>query len=225
MRIDVVTLFPSVCEAPLSESIMGRAREKGALDLHFHDLREHGVGRHCQVDALPYGGGQGMVLRPEPFFEVMETIERVPSAKVVLMTPQGRRFDQRTAERLAAEEQLVVLCGHYEGVDHRVVEGLVDEEISIGDYVLSNGAIAAAVMIDAIVRLIPGVLGNERSAWDDSFSEHGRIEAPAYTRPAEYRGMQVPEVLSSGNHALIEEWKRSRAEERTRENRPDLLDS
>lgn len=222
MQADVITLFPELVSVPMGTSIMGRAREKGLLDLRVHDLREHGLGRHRQVDDTPCGGGQGMVLMPEPLFSAMEKIHR-PGCRVLLMTPQGRRFDQAAAQRLSAEQHLVVLCGHYEGVDHRVVEQWVDEEISIGDYVLTNGAIAAVVVLDAVVRLIPGVLGDENSPVDESFGPSGLLEAPQFTKPADFRGMKVPDVLLGGHHGKIAEWRRQQAIERTRANRPDLL--
>ncbi len=210
---------------PLGESMMKRAQEGGQLDLAVHDLREWTTDKHRRVDDTPYGGGQGMVMKPEPFFAAVEEL-RTPETKVVLMTPQGQRLGQPAVEAMASEAHLIILCGHYEGVDHRVVEALVDYEISIGDYVLTNGAIAAAVLVDAVVRLIPGVLGDERSAEEESFSaEGGRIlEAPCYTKPGDFRGMAVPEVLLSGHHGKIGEWKKAQAVERTRENRPDLLE-
>lgn len=221
MRVDIITLFPELCRAPLSESMMGRAQEAGALDLRIHNLRDWTSDRHHVVDDAPFGGGQGMVMKPEPIFAAVESL-RLPASTVVLMTPQGRRFTQASAHEFSAQEHLLVICGHYEGVDHRVIEQLVDAEISIGDYVLTNGAIAAVVFIDAVVRLLPGVLGHELSAADDSFNG-GLLEAPHYTRPSDFRGWKVPEVLLSGNHAAIAAWRRSEAERRTRENRPDLL--
>ncbi|MBL9117869.1 MAG: tRNA (guanosine(37)-N1)-methyltransferase TrmD [Verrucomicrobiaceae bacterium] len=223
MRIDVITLFPELITTPLGTSIMGRAREKQLVDLHVHNLRERGLGRHKQVDDTPYGGGQGMVLRPEPIFETLDTIDR-SQARTILMTPQGKRFSQADARRLSEEKHLVFLCGHYEGVDHRVVEHAVDEELSIGDYVLTNGAIAAVVVIDAIVRLLPGALGDEQSAVEESFSDPNLLEGPQYTKPAEYRGYQVPEILLSGHHGKIAEWRKEQALARTKTNRPDLLD-
>jgi tRNA (guanine37-N1)-methyltransferase len=222
MRVDVITLFPELISVPMGTSMMGRAREKKLLELQVHDLRTFGLGRHQQVDDTPCGGGQGMVLRPEPIFEAMERIHTSQS-RVLLMTPQGRRFDQPTAQRLSVEEHLIILCGHYEGVDHRVVERWVDEEISIGDYVLTNGAIAAVVVMDAIVRLIPGVLGDDMSAIDESFGSAGLLEAPQYTKPAEFRGMKVPDILLGGHHGKIAAWKQQMSIERTRQNRPDLL--
>lgn len=222
MQVDVITLFPEIVSVPMRTSMMGRAQEKKLLDLRVHDLREFGLGRHLHVDDTPCGGGQGMVLRPEPIFAAMEKVH-TPESRVLLMTPQGRRFDQATARRLSAETHLVILCGHYEGVDHRVIEHWVDDEISIGDYVLTNGAIAAVVVMDAIVRLIPGVLGDENSAVDESFGPTGILEAPQYTKPAEFRGMKVPDILLGGHHGKIAAWKHEQAVERTRQNRPDLL--
>ncbi len=228
MRIDIITLFPEICRAPLNESMMKRAQESGALDLHIHNLRAWTSDKHHVVDDAPFGGGQGMVMKPEPIFAAVEDLRnqtpniKHQTSKVILMSPTGRRFDQRMAEQLSHESNLIVVCGHYEGVDHRVVDHLIDEEISIGDYVLTNGGIAAVILVDAVVRLIPGVLGDEQSAHDDSFRE-GLLEAPQYTRPAEFRGWKVPEILLSGNHGEIAKWREEQARERTRENRPDLL--
>ena len=231
MRIDIVTLFPEICRAPLAESIMKRAQEKGIVDLRIHNLRDWTTDKHHIVDDAPFGGGQGMVMKPEPIFAAVEDLRgqiREESkienrkSKIILMSPAGRRFDQQMAAQLSGESHLIIVCGHYEGVDHRVIEHLVDLEISIGDYVLTNGAIAAVVLVDAVVRLMPGALGHEQSAVDDSFSR-GLLEAPQYTRPAEFRGWKVPGVLLSGNHAEIEKWRREQAIKRTRENRPDLL--
>ncbi|MBP7950761.1 MAG: tRNA (guanosine(37)-N1)-methyltransferase TrmD [Verrucomicrobiales bacterium] len=224
MRIDIVTIFPEMCSVPLSRSIMGRAQEKGLLELQVHDLRTWAADRHRRVDDEPYGGGQGMVMKPEPFFACVEALRRADT-RVVLMTPQGRRLQQRLVEDYRSASHLIILCGHYEGIDHRVIEALVDEEISIGDYILTNGAVAATVFVDAVVRLLPGVLGDERSAPEDSFSStaDGLLEAPAYTRPPDFRGQAVPEVLLSGNHGKIAEWKREQSLRRTRQNRPDLL--
>jgi tRNA (guanine37-N1)-methyltransferase len=240
MRVDIITLFPEICRAPLSESMMKRAQENGALELQIHNLRDWTTDKHHVVDDAPFGGGQGMVMKAEPVFEAVEELKKkTPNAerptsnaeqkaiqstksKVILMSPAGRRFDQALARGLSMESHLIIVCGHYEGVDHRVVEHLIDEEISIGDYVLTNGAIAAVVLVDAIVRLIPGVLGDEQSAVDDSFRE-GLLEAPQYTRPAEFRGWKVPEVLLGGNHGEITKWRKQQSEKRTRENRPDLL--
>lgn len=221
MRVDIITLFPEVCRVPLGESMMGRAQEAGALELQVHNLRDWTEDRHHVVDDAPFGGGQGMVMKPEPIFAAVESL-RTEGSKVVLMTPQGRRFAQPLAQEFSAQNHLIILCGHYEGIDHRVIEHLVDAEISIGDYVLTNGAIAAVVFVDAIVRLLPGVLGDDQSAVDDSFSS-GLLEAPQYTRPAEFRGWKVPDILLSGHHGEIAAWRKHEAERRTRENRPDLL--
>jgi tRNA (guanine37-N1)-methyltransferase len=237
MRIDIVTLFPEICRAPLNESIMRRAQEKRIADVRIHNLRDWTTDKHHVVDDAPFGGGQGMVMKPEPIFAAVEGLKgKTPNAQapttnaessstqVILMSPAGRRFDQALARELSRESRLIIICGHYEGVDHRVIEHLIDFEISIGDYVLSNGAIAAAVLVDAIVRLVPGALGDERSADDDSFSlEASRLEAPQYTRPAEFRGWKVPAVLLSGNHAEIAKWRKEQALKRTGANRPDLL--
>jgi tRNA (guanine37-N1)-methyltransferase len=240
MRIDILTLFPEVCRAPLNESMMKRAQENGALELRIHNLRDWTTDKHHVVDDAPFGGGQGMVMKPEPVFSAVEELRgeegktsnvqsrragpnaELQRSKVILMSPAGRRFDQQMAKELSGESHLIVICGHYEGIDHRVIEHLVDAEISIGDYVLTNGAIAAVVVIDAVVRLLPGVLGHEQSAVDDSFSG-GLLEGPQYTRPSEFRGWKVPDVLLSGNHAAIAAWRKEQARERTQKNRPDLL--
>jgi tRNA (guanine37-N1)-methyltransferase len=222
LKIDIVTIFPEICRAPLGESILGRAQESGLVEINLHDLRNWTTDKHRQVDDVPYGGGPGMVMKPEPFFAAVRSLKTdSPEARVLLMTPQGQRFDQATASRLALESShLIVLCGHYEGVDHRVVEALVDEEISIGDYILTNGAIAAAVVVDAVSRLIPGVLGDETSPEVESFSEtvsevdenpRRMLEAPHYTRPAEFEGLNVPEILLSGHHGKIADWRREMA--------------
>ncbi len=229
MKIDIVTLFPESCRAPLSESIMKRAQENGIVDLGIHNLRDWTTDKHHIVDDAPFGGGQGMLMKPEPIFAAVEDLlNQTPNtkhqtSKVILMSPAGRRLDQQMATELSQESHLIVISGHYEGVDHRVIEHLVDLEISIGDYVLTNGAIAAVILVDATVRLLPGVLGHELSAGDDSFSS-GLLEAPQYTRPAEFRGWKVPDILLSGNHAEIAAWQKDQALRRTRENRPDLLD-
>jgi len=203
---------------------MKRAQENKIVDLRIHNLRDWTKDKHRIVDDAPFGGGQGMVMKPEPIFAAVEELRAQvdEKSKIILMSPAGRRFDQPMAERFSREPHLIVICGHYEGVDHRVIEHLVDLEISIGDYVLTNGAIAAVVLVDAIVRLLPGALGHEQSAADDSFSA-GLLEAPQYTRPAEFRDWQVPNVLVSGNHAEIAAWRKKEALRRTRENRPDLL--
>ena len=231
MKIDILTLFPEICRAPLSESMMKRAQENKIVDLHIHNLRDWATDKHHIVDDAPFGGGQGMVMKPEPIFAAVEKLQSKienqrqsgsEKSKIILMSPAGRRFDHAMATKLSKESHLIIVCGHYEGVDHRVIEHLVDLEVSIGDYVLTNGAIAAVVLVDAVVRLLPGVLGHEQSAADDSFSTE-LLEAPQYTRPAEFRGWKVPDVLLSGNHAEIAAWKRKEAMKRTRKNRPDLL--
>ena len=232
MKIDILTLFPEICRAPLNESMMKRAQKNGIVDLCVHNLRDWTQDKHHIVDDAPFGGGQGMVMKPEPIFAAVEELRRQIAekskiedrkSKIVLMSPAGRRFDQQMAAQLSRESHLIIICGHYEGVDHRVIEHLVDLEISIGDYVLTNGAIAAVVLVDAIVRLLPGALGHQQSAADDSFNVDGLLEAPHYTRPAEFRGWKVPDVLLSGNHAEIAKWRKEQAIKRTRENRPDLL--
>lgn len=229
MKIDVLTLFPAICEGPLNASILARARAGGALDVQVHDLRAWTRDRHRTADDTPYGGGQGMLMKAEPIFDAVAAL-RDPEphrTHVILLTPQGRVFRQPVARELSGREHLILICGHYEGVDHRVAEHLVDEELSIGDYVLTNGAIAAVVVIDAVARLLPGVLGDAHSAVDDSFRvpEAGPmlLEAPQYTRPAEFAGMRVPEVLLGGNHAAIARWRHEQAIARTQGNRPDLL--
>jgi tRNA (guanine37-N1)-methyltransferase len=224
VQVDVITLFPEVVSVPLGASIVGRAQERGALTLAVHDLRSQGMGKYRQVDDEPYGGGPGMVLRPEPIAAVLEPL-RKEGSRVLLMTPQGKRFEQADAVRFSKEPHLIFLCGHYEGVDQRIVDSCVDEELSIGDYVLTNGAIAAVVVIDAIARLLPGVLGDDESAVQESFGASGLLDHPHYTRPAEWNGMKVPEVLLSGDHGKIARWRSEQALERTRKNRPDLLKS
>jgi len=224
MRIDIVTLFPEIALAPLNESIIKRAQEAGIVEIHAHDLRSWAKDKHRKTDDYLCGGGQGMLLKPEPLFAAVEDLRR-ESTVVILATPQGRPFMQNEAHRLATCDHLLFLCGHYEGVDHRVIEELVDEEISIGDYVLTNGALASAVICDAVIRLLPGALGDERSPEEESFSDPNLLESPAYTKPVDFRGLKVPEVLLSGHHGEIERWKQARALERTRRNRSDLLDS
>lgn len=206
----------------MGTSIMRRAQEKGAFQLRVTDLREFGIGKHKQVDDTPCGGGQGMLLRPEPLFEALDKIH-TPSSRVILMSPAGRRFDQAAAQRLSRESHLIFISGHYEGVDQRVIDHWVDEELSLGDYVLTNGSIAAVVVMDSLIRLLPGVLGDDLSAVDESFGPSGLLEAPQYTKPAEFRGLMVPEVLMSGNHAKIAQWRSQQALDRTRRVRPDLL--
>jgi tRNA (guanine37-N1)-methyltransferase len=229
MRIDIITLFPEICRAPLAESMMKRAQANGLVELHIHNLRNWTSDKHHIVDDAPFGGGQGMVMKPEPIFAAVEELKANPQSqianpRIILMSPAGQRLNQEMARDLSQDRHLIIVCGHYEGVDHRVIEHLVDLEISIGDYVLTNGAIAAVVLVDSIVRLIPGVLGHDQSAIDDSFYA-GLLEAPQYTRPAEFHGWKVPEVLLSGDHGKIAKWRKEQAELRTKINRPDLLES
>lgn len=226
MRFDIVTIFPDFFAGPFDHGIVRRAREAAVAEIAVHDLRSWTTDRHHVVDDRPFGGGAGMVLKPEPLVAAAESLKIAPEsgrAVVVLTTPQGKLFDQQQAQRLAGFDQVVILCGRYEGVDERVVESVVDEEISIGDVVLSGGELAAAVIVDAAVRLLPGALGCEQSAEEDSFAGSGLLDYPHYTRPADFRGMQVPEVLVGGNHAAIARWRRERALERTATRRPDLL--
>ena len=223
MRIDIVTIFPEYFAGPLDAALLGKARAKGLLEIRVHDLRAHTTDRHRTVDDEPFGGGPGIVMKPEPWFDAVEAIEGWEGARRVLLTPAGRRFDQKTAEQLSAEPQIVLMCGRYEGIDERVSSGLATDEISIGDYVLAGGESAALVVIEAVSRLLEGVVGEPASLVEESFST-GLLDYPHFTRPAEFRGMQVPEVLLSGDHAAIERWRRERAAERTKERRPDLLD-
>lgn len=222
MKIDVLTLFPGMFPGPLDESIIKRACESGRLRLGIHDLRDYTHDRHRTVDDRPFGGGPGMLMKPEPLFEAVEAL-RGEKTRVILTSPAGRLFRQQIARELAAEEHLLLVCGSYEGFDERVRQGLADDELSIGDYVLTNGALPAMVIIDSVTRLLPGVLGDDESSQDESFSG-GLLEYPQYTRPAEFRGMTVPEVLVSGDHAAIEKWRREQAEVQTRQRRPDLLE-
>ncbi|MBL7076686.1 MAG: tRNA (guanosine(37)-N1)-methyltransferase TrmD [Kiritimatiellae bacterium] len=221
LEIDVITIFPGMLRGFLEESMLGRAAASGLAVFRTIDLRDFTEDVHRTTDDRPYGGGPGMVMKPEPLFKAVESVRR-PESRVVLMTPQGEPFGQRRAESLSRERHLIFVCGHYEGVDERVRESLVTDEISIGDYVLTNGALAAAVVVDAVVRLVPGVLGGEGATEDESFSE-GLLEYPQYTRPASFRGMDVPGILKSGNHAEVDRWRREQAAERTRSRRPDLI--
>jgi tRNA (guanine37-N1)-methyltransferase len=223
VRIDVVTIFPGIFEGPLRESLLGRAIEVGLLDVRVHDLRDSTSDKHRQVDDESYGGGPGMVLKPEPVFAAVESLG-AGDRRTLLMSPAGRRLDQDLARELATEPWLVLICGRYEGVDERVVEGLPAEEVSIGDYVVAGGEVPALVVLEAVTRLVPGVIGREESHERDSFGDGGVLDHPHYTRPAEFRGMRVPETLLSGNHAEIERWRREAALEKTRRNRPDLLE-
>jgi tRNA (guanine37-N1)-methyltransferase len=221
MKIDVLTLFPAMFAGPLDESIIKRARDAGLLDLQLHQLRDWTHDRHKTVDDRTFGGGPGMLLKPEPIFEAVESLKR-ENTRVVLMSPSGRQFNQSIARELAQVEHLLLVTGHYEGFDERIRESLADDELSIGDYVLTNGALPAMVVIDTVARLLPGVLGDDESAQDESFSR-GLLEYPQYTRPAEFRGMKVPDVLVSGNHAEIAKWRAEHAHLRTKQRRPDLL--
>ncbi|HEU4865308.1 MAG TPA: tRNA (guanosine(37)-N1)-methyltransferase TrmD [Actinomycetota bacterium] len=222
MRVDVLTIFPGILEGPLRESLLGRATRGGLVDLGIHDIRDFTEDKHRQVDDESYGGGPGMVLKPEPVFAAAESLGP-GNRRTLLLSPAGRRLDQALVRELAAEPWLVLIAGRYEGVDERVVQGLPAEEVSIGDYVLSGGEIPALVVIEAVTRLVPGVIGREESHERDSFGDKGLLDHPHYTRPAEFRGMEVPEVLRSGDHAEIERWRREAALEKTRRNRPDLL--
>jgi tRNA (guanine37-N1)-methyltransferase len=221
MKIDVLTLFPAMFAGPLDESIIKRARESGRLELGLHNLRDYAHDRHRTVDDRPFGGGPGMLLKPEPLFEAVEGLAR-ENTRVILLSPSGRSFNQAIARELAGFEHLLLISGHYEGFDERVREQLADDELSIGDYVLTNGALPAMVIVDAVTRLLPGVLGDDESTQEESFN-HGLLEYPQYTRPAEFRGIKVPEVLLSGNHAEIARWRAEQARLRTQERRPDLL--
>ncbi|MEK9197748.1 tRNA (guanosine(37)-N1)-methyltransferase TrmD [Ureibacillus sp. 179-F W5.1 NHS] len=223
MNIHVLSLFPEMFTGVFGSSILKKAQEKEAVTLSVSDIREFSNNKHKQVDDYPYGGGAGMVLKPEPMFQAVETITEGRKPRIILMCPQGERFTQKKAEELAKEEELVFLCGHYEGYDERIRQHLVTDEISIGDFVLTGGELPAMTVIDAVVRLLPGVLGQEDSHIHDSFST-GLLEHPHYTRPAEFRGMKVPDVLLSGNHANIEKWRQEQSLKRTFERRPDLLE-
>jgi len=222
LKIDVVTIFPGMLDGFLGESMLKRAAQSGKVKFRIVNLRDFTTDTHRTTDDRPYGGGPGMVMKPEPIFEAVESV-RSEGARVLLMTPQGVPFTQRMARELSEETHLVFVCGHYEGVDERVRRSLVTDEISIGDYVLTNGVLPAAVVVDAVVRLLPGVLGGEGATEEESFSE-GRLEYEQYTRPAEFRGMKVPDVLVSGNHEEIARWRERRALERTKERRPDLVE-
>ncbi|KRM30020.1 MULTISPECIES: tRNA (guanosine(37)-N1)-methyltransferase TrmD [Limosilactobacillus] len=228
MKIDILSLFPDMFQATLGESIIGKAQESGFLDIKVTDFRDYTTDKHNHVDDAPFGGGAGMLLQPQPIFDAMAAIDKenagkYPKGRVILMDPAGRRFDQEYAQELSQEEHLTFICGHYEGYDERIRQ-LVTDEASLGDYVLTGGELAAMVMIDATVRFVPGVLGNMSSPMGDSFS-NGLLEYPQYTRPADFRGMKVPEVLTSGNHQKIKEWRMKESLRRTLHRRPDLLKS
>ena len=221
MKIQILTIFPDVCRSVFNESILKRACEKNLAALEAVDLRRWTNDRHRTVDDAPYGGGPGMVMKIEPIDQALSEM-RSPASKVILMSPQGRRFSDQIARELAHETDLIFLCGHYEGIDQRVADHLIDDEISIGDYVLTSGVLPALVITDAVVRLIPGVLGDDQSAEQDSFAE-GILDHPHYTRPSEYKGWKVPDVLLSGNHKAIAEWRKETALATTRQRRPDLI--
>ena len=227
MRIDILTLFPQIFEAPFDFGIFKRAIDNGLVSLHLHNIRDYAHDKHRTADDYPYGGGAGMVMKPEPIFEAVEAVKAddkdEPEPPVILLTPQGRQFTQEVARELSRERRLVFICGHYEGIDERVREHLVTDEISIGDYVLTGGEVPALVVIDAVLRLVPGVLGSEDSLLEESHAS-GLLEYPQYTRPEEYRGWKVPEVLLSGNHGMIAKWRREQIIRRTQERRPELLD-
>ncbi|MDW7739896.1 MAG: tRNA (guanosine(37)-N1)-methyltransferase TrmD [Bacillota bacterium] len=226
MKVDLITIFPAILNGPFSESMLKRAVERGLIEINLIDLRQYTHDRHRQVDDAPYGGGHGMILKPEPLFEAVEDLrnkEGSVSSRVILMTPQGRTFNQKIAAELVAEDHLILICGRYEGIDERVRTALVDDEISIGDYVLTGGELAAAVIVDAVARLIPGFITDEASV-EESFSGL-LLEYPQYTRPSEYRGLEVPSVLLSGNHKDIELWRKRESIRRTFELRPDLLEN
>jgi tRNA (guanine37-N1)-methyltransferase len=221
VRVDIFTIFPKIFEGPLQESLLGKGIAAGLVDVRVHDVRDFATDRHRQVDDVPFGGGPGMVMKPEPVFAAVEALG--PGTKrMLLLSPAGKRLDQALVGELAGERWLVLICGRYEGVDERVVKGLPAEEVSVGDYVLAGGEVAALVVLEAVARLVPGVVGREESLRQESFQE-GLLEYPQYTRPQEFRGMGVPEVLLSGDHSRIEEWRRRAALEKTRRTRPDLL--
>jgi tRNA (guanine37-N1)-methyltransferase len=221
VRVDIFTIFPGIFEGPLRESLLGKGIATGLIDVRVHDIRDFTTDRHRQVDDVPFGGGPGMVMKPEPVFAAVESLG-AESKRVLVLSPAGRRLDQAFVTELAAEPWVVLICGRYEGFDERIVEGLSAEEVSIGDYVLAGGEVAALVILEAVARLVPGVVGKEESLRQESFQE-GLLEHPQYTRPPEFRGMSVPEVLLSGDHPRIREWRRQAALEKTRRIRPDLL--
>jgi tRNA (guanine37-N1)-methyltransferase len=225
MIFHLLTIFPEFFRGPFEHGVVARAGRAGVLEIRVHDLREWTFDRHRTVDDRPFGGGEGMLLKPEPLFRAVESLwpERGPDRRVVLLSAQGRLFDQAAARRFSGLRELLLICGRYEGVDERVAEYLADEEISIGDYVLSGGELAAAVVIDAVARLLPGVLGNQDSAVHESFGDSGVLDCPQYTRPADFRGWKVPQVLLDGNHAEIRRWRRKAAGQKTARLRPDLL--
>ena len=222
LRIDIISAVPALLESPLSHSIVGRARENGYVEIHIHDLRDYTEDKHLKIDDYPYGGGAGMVLTPQPIFSCIESLKKEREYDDIIFTaPNGKQFDQKDANRFSVLKNLIILCGHYKGVDQRVIDELITAQYSIGDYVLSGGELPAMVMTDAITRLIPGVIGDAESALSDSF-QSGLLEGPIYTRPASYRGKDVPDVLRSGDHKKIEQWKHDQSLKQTKERRPDL---
>lgn len=225
MRFHILTIFPDFFQGPFHHGVVAKAAEAGIVEIHIHDLRNWTHDRHRTVDDRPFGGGEGMLLKPAPIFEAVESIwpERMPGQRLVLLSAQGQRFNQEAARRLSQYKELFLICGRYEGVDERVAEHLADEELSIGDFVLSGGELGAALVVDCVARLLPGVLGNADSALQESFTDAGLLDCPQYTRPADFRGWKVPEVLLSGNHEEIRRWRRQLAREKTARNRPDLL--
>jgi tRNA (guanine37-N1)-methyltransferase len=223
MKFDVITIFPEFFAGPLEASLLGKARARGLVEVTLHDLRDHTGDVHRSVDDEPYGGGVGMVMKPEPWFAAVESIDGGMNARRILLSPAGRRLDQQLVAELAAEPHLILMCGRYEGVDERVAVGLATDEVSIGDYVIAGGEAAALVLIDAVARLIPGVVKEPASVEEESFGPSGLLDHPHYTRPPEFRGMSVPDVLLSGNHGDIASWRRKEALERTKRRRPDLL--
>jgi len=225
VRFHILTIFPEFFDGPFRHGVVAKAAESGLIKIEIHDLRNWTHDRHRTVDDRPFGGGEGMLLKPEPIFEAVESIwpQRTASQRLVLLSAQGQRFDQPAARRLAAYPELFLICGRYEGIDERVAQHLADEELSVGDFVLSGGELAAAMVIDCVARLLPGVLGNADSALQESFGQEKLLDCPQYTRPADFRGWKVPEVLLSGNHQEIRRWRRQAAREKTARNRPDLL--
>ena len=223
MRIDIISAVPKVLESPLGESIIKRAQEREIVEIVIHDLREFGLGNYHQIDDIPFGGGAGMVLRVEPIFSIIRKLQTERTYdEIIFLTPEGERFSQQIANELSLKQNIILLCGRYKGIDDRIRQALITKEISIGDYVLTGGELPAAVLTDAIVRLLPGTLGDSESALLDSF-QNGVLDAPLYTKPATFEGMSVPEVLQSGHHAKIDQWRSEQAIERTKQRRPDLL--
>jgi tRNA (guanine37-N1)-methyltransferase len=226
MVFHILTIFPDFFDGPFRHGVVARAAEAGLIRIHIHDLRKWTQDRHRSVDDRPFGGGEGMLLKPAPIFDAVESVwpERAQAQRLVLLSAQGKRFDQAAARRLSQYPELFLICGRYEGVDERVAEHLADEELSIGDFVLSGGELAAAIVVDCVARLLPGVLGNQDSAVQESFGESGLLDCPQYTRPADFRGWKVPQVLLSGNHEEIRRWRQEVARDKTARNRPDLLE-